>query len=128
LHEMGLEPCAYSMTFNVTGRKLNAVLNQRSQDILTANNWNVVQYAVLVHMMAQVAGLVPGELIHVIADAHIYDRHVPAIEEMIRRAPNPAPKFKLNPGITDFYDFTVNDINLENYITNPQIKNIPIAV
>ena len=128
LHEMNLEPCAYSMTFNVTGNKLNAILNQRSQDILAANNWNVVQYSVLVYMLAQVSGLVPGEFVHVIADAHIYDRHVPVIREMIERPQFPAPKFTLNPEIKNFYDFTVNDILIEDYQKNPQIKNIPIAV
>lgn len=128
LMEMGLEPCAYSMTFNVTGNKLNAVLNQRSQDILAANNWNVVQYSVLVHMLAQVCGLIPGELVHVIADAHIYDRHVPIIRELIARPQYPAPKFKLNPEVKDFYDFTVDDIIIEDYRKNEQIKNIPIAV
>ncbi len=128
LSEMGLEPCAYSVTFNATGNKLNAILNQRSQDILAANNWNVVQYSVLVHMLAQVTGLVPGELVHVIADAHIYDRHVPVIKEMIERPQYPAPKFRLNPEIKDFYDFTVDDIIIEDYEKNPQIKNIPIAI
>jgi thymidylate synthase len=126
--EMGLEPCAYSMTFNVTGNQLNAILNQRSQDILAANNWNVVQYAVLVHMFAQVSGLVPGELVHVIADAHIYDRHIPIIKELISRPTFPAPKFRLNPQITNFYDFTVADLIIEDYQKNPQIVNIPIAV
>ena len=128
LMEMGLEPCAYSMTFNVTGDKLNAILNQRSQDILTANNWNVVQYSVLVHMLAQVCGLKPGELVHVIADAHIYDRHVPIVEELIERPHYPAPKFRLNPDVKDFYDFTVDDIIIEDYQKNPQIKNIPVAI
>lgn len=128
LMEMGLEPCAYSMTFNVTGNKLNAILNQRSQDILAANNWNVVQYSVLLHMLAQVCGLIPGELVHVIADAHIYDRHVPIIEEMIKRPQYPAPKFRLNPEIKDFYQFTTDDIIIEDYQKNEQIKNIPIAV
>lgn len=128
LSEMGLEPCAYSVTFNVTGNKLNAILNQRSQDILAANNWNVVQYSVLVHMLAQVTGLVPGELVHVIADAHIYDKHIPVIKEMIERPQFPAPKFRLNPEIKDFYDFTVDDIIIEDYEKNPQIKNIPIAI
>ena len=128
LSEMNLEPCAYSMTFNVTGNKLNAVLNQRSQDILAANNWNVVQYSILLHMIAHVSGLVAGELVHVIADAHIYDRHVPVIKEMIRRPAYPAPKFSLNPEVKDFYDFTVGDIYVEDYRTNPQIKDIPIAV
>ncbi len=128
LMEMGLEPCAYSMTFNVTGNKLNAILNQRSQDILTANNWNVVQYSVLVHMLAQVCGLEPGELIHVIADAHIYDRHVPIVEELIERPQYPAPKFRLNPDVKDFYAFTVDDIIIEDYQKNPQVKNIPVAV
>lgn len=128
LTEMGLEPCAYSMTFNVTGNKLNAILNQRSQDILAANNWNVVQYAVLVHMMAQVSGLVPGELVHVIADAHIYDRHVDIIKELIARPQFPAPKFSLNPEIKNFYDFTIDDIKIEDYQKNPQILNIPVAV
>ena len=116
------------MTFNVTGDKLNAILNQRSQDILAANNWNVVQYSVLVHMLAQVTGLKAGELVHVISDAHIYDRHVPIIEELIKRPQYPAPTFKLNPNITDFYDFTTDDIIIENYQKNPQILNIPIAV
>ena len=128
LSEMNLEPCAYSMTFNVTGNKLNAILNQRSQDILAANNWNVVQYSILLMMFAQVSGLVPGELIHVISDAHIYNRHVPVIEELIRRPQYPAPKVRLNPEIRDFYDFTTADITVEDYQTNPQVKNIPIAV
>lgn len=128
LMEMGLEPCAYSMTFNVTGTKLNGILNQRSQDILAANNWNVVQYAVLIHMFAQVSGLEAGTLIHVISDAHIYDRHVPIIKEMLERPQFPAPKFTLNPEITNFYDFTVDDILIEDYQKNPQIKSIPIAI
>ena len=128
LTEMGLEPCAYSMTFNVTGDRLNAVLNQRSQDILTANNWNVVQYAVLVHMLAQVSGLRPGEFIQVIADAHIYDRHVDIVKELIARPQYPAPKFTLNPEITDFYQFTTDDILIEDYQANPQIRDIPVAI
>lgn len=128
LSEMGLEPCAYSMTFNVTGDRLNAVLNQRSQDVLTANNWNVVQYSVLVHMMAQVSGLKPGELVHVIADAHIYDRHQEIVRELIQRPQYPAPTFRLNPDIKDFYEFTPDDIIIENYKKNPQIKNIPVAI
>ena len=128
LSAMNLEPCAYSMTFNVTGNRLNAILNQRSQDILAANNWNVVQYSVLVHMFAQVSGLVPGELVHVISDAHIYDRHVPIIRELIKRPQYPAPKFRLNPDIKDFYDFTTDDIIVEDYEKNPQILNIPIAI
>ncbi|MGI6212855.1 MAG: thymidylate synthase [Anaerovoracaceae bacterium] len=128
LSEMHLEPCAYSMTFNVTGNRLNAILNQRSQDILTANNWNVVQYAVLIHMLAQVTGLVPGELVHVIADAHIYDRHLDIIRELITRPQYPAPKFRLNPDVKDFYDFTKDDVILEDYQAGPQVKNIPVAV
>lgn len=128
LMEMGLEPCAYSMTFNVTGDTLNAILNQRSQDILAANNWNVVQYAVLVHMLAQVSGLKAGELVHVIADAHIYDRHVPIIEELITRPQYPAPKFRLNPDVKDFYDFTLDDVIIEDYQKNPQVLNIPVAI
>ena len=128
LSQMRLEPCAYSMTFNVTGDKLNAILNQRSQDILAANNWTVVQYSVLLHMLAQVSGLAAGELVHVIADAHIYDRHVPIIEEMLRRPQYPAPKFTLNPEVKDFYRFTVADLKIEDYEKNPQIKDIPIAV
>lgn len=134
LHEMNLYPCAYSMTFNVTKEKdsnmltLNGILNQRSQDVLAANNWNVCQYAVLIYMLAQVCGMKAGELVHVIADAHIYDRHVPMIEELISREPYPAPTLWLNPEITDFYDFTPDDVRLDNYQTHPQIKNIPIAV
>ena len=134
LHEMNLYPCAYSMTFNVTKEKdsdvltLNGILNQRSQDVLTANNWNVCQYAVLIYMLAQVCGMKPGEFVHVIADAHIYDRHVPMIEELISREPLPAPAFWLNPEIKDFYDFTPDDVRLDHYETHPQIKNIPVAV
>ncbi|MBQ6663042.1 MAG: thymidylate synthase [Firmicutes bacterium] len=128
LSEMHLEPCAYSMTFNVTGDKLNAILNQRSQDVLAANNWNVVQYSVLVYMLAQVCGFQPGELVHVIADAHIYDRHIPAVRELLTREEHPAPKFHLNPDVKDFYDFTTDDIIVEDYVTGPQITNIPIAV
>jgi len=128
LTEMGLEPCAYSMTFNVTGNRLNAILNQRSQDILVANNWNVVQYSVLVHMFAQVSGLEPGELVHVIADAHIYDRHIPLVRELIGRPQYPAPKFGINPEVRDFYDFTVEDFIVEDYQAGPQMKGIPLAV
>ena len=128
LSEMNLYPCAYSVTFNVTGNKLNAILNQRSQDVLAANNWNVVQYAALVYMMAQVNGFEPGELVHVIADAHIYDRHIPIVEELIKRPTFAAPVVKLNPDIKDFYEFTPDDFVVENYQTGPQVKNIPIAV
>ena len=134
LHEMNLYPCAYSMTFNVTKEKdsdvltLNGILNQRSQDVLTANNWNVCQYAVLLYMLAQVCGMKAGEFVHVIADAHIYDRHIPMIEELISREPLPAPKFWLNPEIKDFYDFTPDDVRLDDYETHPQIRNIPVAV
>ena len=128
LSEMNLYPCAYSMTFNVTGDRRNAILNQRSQDVLAANNWNVVQYAVLVHMLAQVTGFKPGELVHVIADAHIYDRHIPIVKELITRPTHPAPKFYMNPDVKDFYDFTLDDFRIEDYETGPQIKNIPIAI
>lgn len=128
LSEMNLYPCAYSMTFNVTGDRLNAILNQRSQDVLAANNWNVVQYAVLVHMLAQVTGFKPGELVHVIADAHIYDRHIPIVKELITRPTYPAPKFYMNPDVKDFYDFTLDDFRIEDYESGPQIKDIPIAI
>ena len=134
LHEMNLYPCAYSMTFNVTKEKdsdvltLNGILNQRSQDVLTANHWNVCQYAVLIHMLAQVCGMKAGEFVHVIADAHIYDRHIPMVKELISREPLPAPVFHLNPDVKDFYDFTPDDVQLENYETHPQIRNIPVAV
>lgn len=128
LYEMNLYPCAYSMTFNVTGKKLNAILNQRSSDVLVANNWNVCMYAALVHMLAQVSGFEAGEFVHVIADAHIYDRHVPLVRDLISRPVFPAPKLIINPDIRDFYDFKVEDFVLENYQRGPQIKNIPVAV
>ncbi len=128
LSEMALYPCAYSMTFNVSGNTLNAILNQRSQDMLAANNWNVVQYAMLTMMMAQVAGLEAGELVHVIADAHIYDRHVPIIEEMIKNAPLSAPKMTLDPEIKDFYQFTRDSFKLEGYEYHPFTATIPVAV
>ena len=134
LHEMNLYPCAYSMTFNVTREEgkerltLNAVLNQRSQDVLTANNWNVCQYAILLMMIAQSVDMEPGVLLHVIADAHIYDRHIPIIEELISRPGFPAPTVRLNPEVKDFYAFTVEDLLVENYQTGPQVKNIPVAI
>lgn len=134
LSEMHLYPCAYGVTYNVTKRPgeeklvLNMVLNQRSQDVLAANNWNVCQYAILLMMVAQVCDMVPGELLHVIADAHIYDRHVDIIKELITRPEHPAPKVWLNPEVKDFYAFTTDDLHVEGYETEPQIKDIPIAV
>jgi len=128
LSEMALYPCAYSMTFNVTGNKLNAILNQRSQDMLAANNWNVVQYSVLTMMLAQVSGFEPGEFIHVIADAHIYDRHIPAIEEIIANPVKLAPKFIIDPNIDDFYKFTRDSFSIEGYEYSEFNKKIPIAV
>ena len=128
LSEMALYPCAYSMTFNVTGRTLNAILHQRSQDMLTANGWNVMQYAVLVHLLAQVSGLEAGELVHVIADAHIYDRHVPIVEQLLTRKPYPAPKLWLDPAVTDFYAFTPDHLRLEGYQCHPLDQAIPVAV
>ena len=128
LHEMHLYPCAYSMTFNVTGNKLNGILNQRSQDTLTANNWNVVQYAVLLHMFAQVSGLEAGELVHVISDAHIYDRHVPIVEEILKNPQYPAPTFKMNKDIKNFYDFTVDDFELDNHQYTKLDKKIEVAI
>ncbi|MBM6941557.1 thymidylate synthase [Collinsella intestinalis] len=134
LSEMHLYPCAYSVTYNVTHAEgdekptLNMCLMQRSQDILAANNWNVCQYAILLMMVAQVSGMVAGELLHVIVDAHIYDRHVPIIRELIERPQYPAPKVSLNPDVTDFYDFTTDDLIVEGYETGPQVKGIPIAV
>lgn len=133
LSEMNLYPCAYSMTFNVTKNEetgkliLNGILNQRSQDVLTANNWNVCQYAALIHMFAQVNDMEVGEFIHVIADAHIYDKHVPLVEELITREQHPAPRLWINSEIKDFYDFTADDLKLEDYVTGEQIK-IPVAV
>ena len=128
LSEMGLYPCAYSMTFNVSGNTLNAILNQRSQDMLTANNWNVCQYAVLVHMFAQVSNLKVGELVHVIADAHIYDRHIPIVEEILKKEPYDAPRFVIDKSITSFYDFTPDSVKLENYKFHTLDKKIPVAV
>ena len=128
LSEMALYPCAYSMTFNVSGSKLNAILNQRSQDMLTANNSNVVQYAALTCMMAQVSGLEPGEFIHVIADAHIYDRHIPLVEEIIANEPKAAPEFIIDPAVDDFYKFTVDSFKMENYEYSDFNKKIPVAV
>lgn len=128
LSEMALYPCAYSMTFNVSGNRLNAILNQRSQDMLAANNWNVVQYAILTHMMAQVSGLEAGELVHVIADAHIYDRHVPLIEEIIANEPKAAPKLIIDKSIDDFYKFTRDSFRLEGYEPAEFTKKIPVAV
>jgi thymidylate synthase len=126
LHAMSLYPCAYSLTFNVMGKKLNAILNQRSQDFLTANNWNVCQYAALVHMLAAASDLEAGTLVHVIADAHIYDRHIPIVEDLIKKEPRPAPNFIL--GKKNFYDFTIEDFSLENYNPHKFSHEIEVAV
>ena len=128
LHEMALAPCAYSMTFNVTGNTLNAILNQRSQDMLTANNWNVCQYAALVHMFAQVSGLQVGELVHVIADCHIYDRHVDLVKKMLDNPTFEAPKFEVDPTVTDFYAFTKDSFKMVDYQCNKFDFEIPIAI
>lgn len=128
LHEMALAPCAYSVTFNVTGDKLNMILNQRSQDMLTANGWNVMQYAALLMMFAQVSDLKPGILLHVIADAHIYDRHVPAIRKMLTNIRYPAPEVKLDPSIKDFYQFTPDSFTLENYQYSDFAEKIEVAI
>ena len=128
LSEMALYPCAYSMTFNVSGNTLNAILNQRSQDMLTANGWNVMQYAALLMMMAQVAGFEAGELVHVIADCHIYDRHVPAVEKLINNEPLPAPKVTLDPAVRDFYAFTKDSFTVESYRCHEFNEKIPVAV
>ncbi|MBR3860834.1 MAG: thymidylate synthase [Oscillospiraceae bacterium] len=128
LHEMALYPCAWSMTFNVSGNVLNAILNQRSQDMLTANGWNVMQYAALLMMFAQVSGLVPGELVHVIADCHIYDRHIPMVERLLELEPYPAPKVTLDGTVQDFYQFTKNSFTVEQYRCHPFEEKIPVAV
>lgn len=128
LHEMNLYPCAYSMTFNVTGDRLNAILNQRSQDMLAANNWNVCQYAVLLCMIAQVSGLKPGELVHVIADAHIYDRHIPIIKEIIENEPYDAPEFVLDRSVDNFYDFTADSFKLIGYKYHEGDVKFPVAI
>ena len=128
LHEMNLYPCAYSMTFNVTGDKLNGILNQRSNDMAVANNWNVMQYAVLIMMFAQVTGFKPGELVHVIADAHIYDRHIPAVKQMLENPEYPAPKLIINPDVKDLYDFKVEDFVLEDYKATPLGTKLEVAV
>lgn len=128
LHEMNLYPCAYSMTFNVTGDKLNGILNQRSNDMAVANNWNVMQYAVLIMMFAQVTGFKPGELVHIIADAHIYDRHIPAVKQMLENPEYPAPKLIINPDVKDFYDFKVEDFVLEDYKATPLGTKLEVAV
>ncbi len=128
LHEMNLYPCAYSMTFNVTGDTLNGILNQRSNDMLTANNWNVLQYALLIHMFAQVSGLKPGKLIHVIADAHIYDRHIDLVKEVIAKPQHKAPTLKINPNVKNFYDFKIEDFELIDYEFEKLDKKIPVAI
>ena len=128
LHEMALAPCAYSMTFNVTGDTLNAILNQRSQDMLTANNWNVCQYAALVHMIAQVSGLKAGELVHVIADCHIYDRHVDLVKKMLDNPTYEAPRFEIDPNVTDFYAFTKDSFKMVDYKCNKFDYEIPFAI
>lgn len=128
LHEMNLYPCAYSVTLNLTGQRLNMLLNQRSQDVLVANNWNVIQYAILLHMFARVSGFEAGELVHVIADAHIYQRHIPLIQELMTRPAYPAPILEINPDVSDFYAFTVDDFRLLNYQAGEPMNRIPVAI
>lgn len=127
LHEMNLYPCAYSMTFNVTGNKLNGILNQRSQDMLVANNWNVVQYSVLIHLLANVTGLEAGEFVHVIADAHIYDRHIEIAERILTNPMYDAPEFTIDKTVKSFYDYTVDSVNIINYKFNQLDCKIPVA-
>ena len=128
LSEMHLYPCAYSMTFNVSGDTLNGILNQRSNDVAVANNWNVVQYAALLYMFAQVSGLKVGELVHVIADAHIYDRHIPVVKKMLTNPQFPAPKLIINPEVKDFYKFTVDDFTLVDYQYNKIDEKFEVAI
>ena len=134
LSEMNLYPCAYNAIYNVTQESgedrptLNMVLVQRSQDVLAANNWNVCQYAILLMMVAQASNMNAGELVHMIADAHIYDRHVDVVRELISRPTYPAPTVRLNPEVMNFYEFTTDDLIVENYEHGPQVKDIPIAV
>jgi thymidylate synthase len=128
LHAMQLYPCAYSLTLNVSGNRLDAILNQRSQDMLVANSWNVTQYAILVHMFAQVSQLQVGEFVHVIADAHIYDRHVPLVRDLITRTPFAAPALRIDPGVSDYYQFTVDSFTLENYQSGEKMTRIPVAI
>ena len=128
LKDMGLYPCAYSLTLNVTGNKLNGILNQRSQDMLVANNWNVCQYAALLMMFAQVSGLQAGELVHVIADAHIYDRHLPIIKEIINSKTHEAPIFYVDKTVISFYDFTVDNFKILNYNYNELDIKLPVAI
>lgn len=128
LHEMHLYPCAYSMTFNVSGDTLNGILNQRSNDMLTANNWNVLQYSLLLMMFAQVSGLKAGTLIHVISDAHLYDRHIDLVKEVMGKNQHKAPKLKMDTSIKNFYDFTVDSFELEDYEFEKLGKKIPVAI
>lgn len=128
LHEMNLYPCAYSMTFNVSGDTLNGILNQRSNDMLTANNWNVVQYAILLIMFAQVSGLKAGELVHVIADAHLYDRHLPILQSIMENEQKPAPRLIVDPSVKNFYDFTTESFALEGYEYSKLETKIPVAI
>lgn len=133
LHEMNLQPCCWSCTFNVTDEELdklvlNMQLTQRSNDMIAANNWNVAQYAILLMMVAQVSDMIPGKLFHVITDQHIYYRHIGIAQMLLNRPEHPAPKVSLNPEIKNFYDFTTDDLIVNGYITEPQIKDIPIAI
>ena len=131
LKDMNLEPCAYGTQWLVKGEKLHLILNQRSQDMLAANGWNTMQYAALLHMFAKASGLKVGTLTHNIGDCHIYDRHIPLIERLIEAKPmDVSPKLVINNDTTNFYDFKVEDFEIQGYDYNKEIKlgKIPVAI
>ena len=131
LKDMNLEPCAYGTQWLVKEGKLHLILNQRSQDMLTANGWNTMQYAALLCMFAQCAGLEVGTLTHNIGDCHIYDRHIPLVKKLIEAQPmDVSPKLIINNKTTNFYDFKVEDFEIQGYDYNKNIKlgKIPVAI
>ena len=130
LKDMNLEPCAYGTQWLVKEGKLHLILNQRSQDMLAANGWNTMQYAALLHMFAQCAGLEVGTLTHNIGDCHIYDRHIPLVEKLISAEPMDAsPKLIINNNTKNFYEFKVEDFEIKGYDYNKEINlgRIPVA-
>ena len=127
LPKMALPPCHLLFQFYVAHGRLSCQLYQRSADIFLGVPFNIASYALLTRMMAQVTGLEPGEFIHTLGDAHLYDNHLDQARRQLEREPRPLPSIRLNPEVKDLFQFKFEDFSLENYDPHPRIS-APVAV